>query len=98
MVVTSHLDFVVNVNLENLLPWVGHKKCEDCHETYGWIWISLAIFFGLSLFIIFLILLKLDIMSYYIGGCLYSYQLLYCFYAPEMGKYDNFFINPYRVI
>ena len=61
----------------------GSQKCEDCRGTYGWIWISLAIFFGLSLFIIFLILLKLDIMSYYIGGCLYSYQILFSLYAPS---------------
>lgn len=68
---------------------VGGEVCIDCNNTRNWIWVSVVIIFGLTVFVAVLLVFNLDIMSFYINGCLYSYQIIDILYAPGQ-KIDKF--------
>jgi len=64
--------------------------CMSCpKDSIGWVWVTLAMALGLSLFIGLVMAANIDIMSYNLNICIYSYQVIDLLYTYEQ-KVDPF--------
>lgn len=62
----------------------AHSRCLKCDpDSKGWIYISLVNMSGLIFFIALVMFMDIDIMSYNINICLYSYQVIDLLYTNE---------------
>lgn len=76
--------------LDNYSTVSGKHVCELCPpDSNGWIWVVSVIAIGLLAFIGLVMLANIDIMSYNLNICLYSYQIIYLLYTSEQ-EIDQF--------
>ena len=70
--------------LANFSAVSGKHTCEPCPPgSMGVLYVVMLIAAGLLLLIALIMLANIDIMSYNLNICLYSYQIIYLLYSPE---------------
>ena len=70
--------------LPNYSAVSGSHSCEHCPlDSNGWIYIVFILAGSLFVLIVLIMIADIDIMSYNLNICLYSYQVIYMFYNSE---------------